>query len=672
MRIALCGFLLLTLTAYVAAEVTVTPAEGGGFVATSTNYTARVGTDGNLRSLVSGGTEFLLDGLKGVVGAGYLTIREGNPWQAEAYQFAQVEQTAADAVTASGENHKLIYKFVEDGIEFTFQHTADPTIFHFTINPAIQDMQERNSGESVPYKTTWRDGTIALYSETGANVTLPPGALYYIAKNSAEKPDTDPMVLQVWMPRTWQDQTITQRVTIHARPTVSDALQANLNVVPSNHLFPGGEKATLALKMRMRFPDLPLDAVVELAAREFLTKQEVTRAETTVKLDPLGEGEAAFAVQVPPGFYEGLMTVKQGEETLATRTFPFAYDIAHMTPPERPADFDKFWDDTLAEQEAIDAVWQLTLEKETADYRLYRTVFNGLLGRKFHAWLSVPTKEGKYPASLTLPPSGINVAYLPAMGPNVVGMSLAIAGQELTIPEGMTSFPLDPYFRLGWDYFRTGIESRETWYYRAVYAACSRAVDLLASRPETDAARIAVSGGSQGGGLSFITAGLNPKVGVAVCGSPGLFGLEWKLRHLGPAYWPPIDLVDEANQPMEDAAQLEQRISVARYGDAASFAPRIKAAVLLNLGLQDHVTSPAGALSAWAQLTNAPYKGLLADPWGGHNGPRGGQWLGSAWSQALYSGNLDQVLTYTQADVLPVLLEARPRQAPQPVQPAAN
>ncbi len=639
-----------------AADVSITREADGSFAASTNNYTARIGPDGNLRSLVSGGTEFLMSGYRGVVGGSYLTITEGNPWKADAFKFDKVEQTGPETVTASADKHRLAYKFRPDGLELDFAHAGPPTIYTFVLNPALKDMQERSSGEAVPYKTVWRDGTITLYDEKGANVTFPTGALYYIAKNSAEKPDTDPMVVQVWMPQTWGDQVLTKTLTVHAKPTVADALQAYLDISPGNYLFPGGQEADLRLRMRMRFPDLPLEGTVELAAQEFLTKKEMAQERQAVKLAALGEGEVSFGVTPPPGFYAGRITVKQGEEVLAVREFPFAYDLAGMTPPERPADFDKFWDDTLAEQEKIPPDWQLTLERETADYRLYRTTFTGLFNRKFHAWLSVPVKEGKYPASLTLPPSGINVAYLPAMGPGIVGMSLAIAGQELTLPpEGR--FPLDPYFRLGWDYFRTGIESRETWYYRVVYAACSRAVDLLASREETDATRIAVSGGSQGGGLSFITAALNPRVGLAVCGSPGLFGLEWKLRHLGPAYWPPIDVVDENNQPVTDEAALEKRTAVARYGDAANFAPRIKCAVLLNLGLQDHVTCPAGALAAWPRLRGASIRGLLADPWGGHNGPRGGQWLGSVWTQALHAGKMESVLEYTKADVLPVVIE---------------
>jgi cephalosporin-C deacetylase len=639
--------------------VTVTTNADGSFTATCPNYTAQVGADGNLHSLVSGGSEFLLDGPRGLVGAGYQTLTEGD-WKSVPFKFDKTELTAPDTVTATADKHKLTFKFVADEIELGFSHLAPPTIYYFILNPAIKNLQERNSGESVPYRSIPRDGVIAAYNASGANVTFPTGDLYYIARNSAQKLDTDPMVMMDWMGQTWGTQVVTQKITVHASPTLADALQAYLNVTPANFVFPGGAAPTVPLKLHMCFPNLPLDSRLQFTATEFLTKKVVTQTEQPLQLPALGEGEVTFSPPAQPGFYTGVITVKQGDEILATRQFPYAYDIAHLTLPDRPADFDKFWDDTLAEQAKIDPDWQLVVEKQTPAYTLYRTTFTGLAGRKFHAWLSVPTKPGKYPAQLTMMPSGINVAYLPAVGPAVVGMTLAIAGQELTIPAGMTSFPPDPYLRQGTDYWRTGIETRETWYYRIAFAACSRCVDLLASRPEVDVSKISVGGGSQGGGLSFITAALNPKVSMAVCGSSGLFGLEWKLRYLPANWWPPIDPVNDKNEPITDPAALEQRISVVRYGDAANFAPRIHCAVLLCVGLEDHTTCQMATLASWSRLNHASYRALLADPWGGHNGPRGGQWLGSAWNQALAAGNLDQLLTYTQADVLPVVVEKGP------------
>ncbi|MBI3919960.1 MAG: acetylxylan esterase, partial [Armatimonadetes bacterium] len=594
-----------------ASAATLTKQPEGNFVIKAENYTASVGADGNLHSLVSGGTEFLLDGFRGLVGGGYITIKEGEAWTAEVFKFTSVEKTANDAITATAENHKLIYKFLPEAIELSFSHTAEPTIWYLTVNPAVTDMLEHDSGETLYPKTLWREGLPHLFDARGANVTLPEGAFYYIAKNALEKPDTDPMVHQIWMPRTWGDGVLTKRIVLHARPTVADAARALATATKGNRIFPGGRPAAIGLLVKMRFPNLTVKGEVELTVNDYLTKKEVLRKTLPVEVGKMGNAQVEFTQPYPPGFYQATLNLTQGKEVLATRNFPFAYDIESMDRPERPADFDKFWDDTLAEQEKIPTNVQLTLFKEEQGYKLYKARFDGLLGRQFHAWLSIPTKEGKYPAHLTLPPSGIHPPYMPQSGPEVVGMSLVIAGQEVEPPAGGYKH---------WDYWRSGIEKKETYYYRAVFAACSRAIDILAARPETDPSRIFVTGGSQGGGLSYITAALNPKVTMAVCSSPGLFGLEWKLRNLGPSFWPPIDPIDDKGQPLNDPKLLEERCGVVRYFDAANFAPRIQGAVLLNLGLQDQVTSQAGTLAAWSQLKNAKIKALLADPWAGHNG----------------------------------------------------
>lgn len=630
------------------AGVAVAKRDGGGFTVSAANYTAVVGADGNLHSLVSDNTEFLCDNYRGVMGGSYLQVKEAVAWSATAFAFAAVSQAGPDTLVATADNHKLTYRFQDDGIDLRFSHTAEPTIWFLAVNPALRDVLERGSGEAIAFKSV-REGAPHLFAASGANVALPHGAFWYIARNAREKPDTDPMLLQVWMPRTAPGQELTQRITVHAKPTVSDALQARLSVPCANHLFPGAAPATGGLSGRLRFPGVAVAGELELTVREFLSQAQVLQERKPFALAAGAEATVSFSFTPKPGFYDGTLILRQHGEVLATRTFPFGYDMARLPLPERPADFDAFWDQTLAEQAKVPPNLQLTVHKEEAAYTLYKFRFDGVLGRQFHGWLAAPKAPGKYPAHLTLPPSGVNPPYLPYSGPNIVGMTLAIAGQEPEPPAGGYKH---------WDYWRSGIESRETWYYRAVFAACSRAIDLLAARPDVDAARLSVAGGSQGGGLAFITAALNPKVAVAVSGSPGLFGLEWKLRFLGYNWWPPIHIGDDPKAAV-DPAVLEARIAVARYGDAANFAPRIQCAVLLCIGLQDVVTSQAAVLAAWPRLKNARVRALLADPWGGHNGPRGGQMLTSLWLQTAGAGDVGGVTQFTTADVLPVLIEKR-------------
>ncbi len=657
----LVPLLVFALGLAAVAQVTITKGADGAFTVAAPNYTAVVGADGNLRSLVSGGAEFLHPAERGLVGGGYVTVTEHTDgWRASAFAFDAVTPTEPNLLTATADGHTLVYTFLPDGIELRFTQTKEPYIWSYLVNPALKDMLEKESGEAVAFKTAYREGMLQVFAANGANVTFPRGATYYIAKNARAKPDTDPMLQQVWMPRTSAvpKEAFQQRLTIHATPTAADALQATIAVPAANHVFPGGAPAALGLAGTLRFPGVAIDGTADLVVTEFLSGKEVFRQKQPVKLAAGAKGTILFNVSPAPGLYRAVLTATQGEETLATRSFPFVYDMPKMALPERPADFDAFWNDTLAEQEKIPADPQLTLVKEENGVKLYKLRFAGLFDRHFNAWLSVPAKEGKYPAHVIFPPSGINATYLPNSSPNNVGLSLAIAGQEVEYPR-LTSWQPDPYFRQGHDYFRTGIGRKETWYYRAVFAACSRAVDLLAARPEVDASRIFVTGGSQGGGLAFITAALNPKVGMAVSGSPGLFGLEWKLRHLPKTYWPPIDPVDEKNAYLDDPGTLEARVAVARYMDAANFAPRITCPVLICSGMQDVVTCQAAAYAAWSRLTNAPVRALLADPWGGHNGPRGGQSLSSTWWVNFAHGQPNAAYAVTETTGLPVMMEKK-------------
>jgi cephalosporin-C deacetylase-like acetyl esterase len=629
--------------------VSVTKAADGSVTATTANYTALVGTDGNLRSLNCGGQEFLLDRHRGMPGSGYIAVREAREWSATAFTFDKVDVAADTAtVTATGKGHTLTYRFAADAIELGFTHTEEPHIWLFVLNPAVKDMLDRESGEPIAYKSV-RECTPQLFAPNGANVTFPAGSCWYIGRNAQEKPDTDPMLDQVWMPRTAPGQVLTKKLVLHAKPTPADALRVSLRMPTGNHILPPGAATGAGFTAKLAFPGVTAAGQWQLDVKDFLTKATVFSQGQPFALAENGELKPTWKLDLAPGFYEATLTLKQGEEILNTRAFPLAVDLEHMILPPRPGDFDAFWDATLAEQAKIPANLQLTVAKEEPNHTLYKFRFDGLMDRQFHGWLAVPKTPGKYAAHLTLPPSGIHPPYMPYAGANVVGMSLAIAGQEPEPPPGGYKH---------WDYWRSGIESRETWYYRAVFAACSRAVDLLAERPEVDPAKICVTGGSQGGGLSFIAAGLNPKVGMAICGSPGLFGLEWKLRHFGYTYWPPIHIGDDPTKPV-DPAQLEARIAVVRYCDAANFAPRIRGAVLLNLGMQDHVTAPAGALAAWPRLTQAKARAILVDPWGGHNGPRGGQWLSSQWFATLAAGTIERLADHREAGGLPVLVEVR-------------
>ena len=67
-----------------------------------------------------------------------------------------------------------------------------------------------------------------------------------------------------------------------------------------------------------------------------------------------------------------------------------------------------------------------------------------------------------------------------------------------------------------------GILDPATYYYRRVFADAVRAVEAARSHPAVDRARVAVTGGSQGGGLSIAVAGLVPDVTAVMTDVPFL------------------------------------------------------------------------------------------------------------------------------------------------------
>ena len=67
-----------------------------------------------------------------------------------------------------------------------------------------------------------------------------------------------------------------------------------------------------------------------------------------------------------------------------------------------------------------------------------------------------------------------------------------------------------------------GILDPKTYYYRRVYTDGVRAVEAARSHPAVDADRIALTGGSQGGGITIAVGGLEPSVPIIMPDVPFL------------------------------------------------------------------------------------------------------------------------------------------------------
>ena len=191
------------------------------------------------------------------------------------------------------------------------------------------------------------------------------------------------------------------------------------------------------------------------------------------------------------------------------------FDPLQIVPTvENPKDFDNFWNIALAElaKVPIDAKMTLIPEKCTEKVNVYHVnIQNFKVGTRLYGILCVPKKEGKYPALLQVPGAGVR-AY-----------SGDIANAEkgiITFQIGIHGIPvnMDPsvYLDLGSGilngYFNYNLDDRDRFIYKRVYLGCVRANDFLTSLPQFDGVNLAVTGGSQGGALSIVTAALDNRV----------------------------------------------------------------------------------------------------------------------------------------------------------------
>jgi cephalosporin-C deacetylase len=177
----------------------------------------------------------------------------------------------------------------------------------------------------------------------------------------------------------------------------------------------------------------------------------------------------------------------------------------------READFESFWEST------IEAVKNQPLNAELIPYDLparglecYAVRFDGFKGGRLAGWYVRPDSRGKFPGLVMYHGYSmrgarpLDMVHYAAQG--ICVLSLDCRGQNgqsqdaNVYPEGHAT---------GW--MTAGIRDPEQYYYRYVYADALRALELLAHRDEVDPKRIAITGASQGGGLSLAVSALSDR-----------------------------------------------------------------------------------------------------------------------------------------------------------------
>ena len=297
-----------------------------------------------------------------------------------------------------------------------------------------------------------------------------------------------------------------------------------------------------------------------------------------------------------------------------------------------PDDFDEFW--KLQKSKLAQVAWDVQIHQEPsavkkADAFTFWNISLANIDRtRIHGYLAKPTGDGPFPAVLVLQNHGGGAWSVPREWVTNFAAKgfLAMAINAHDVENGRE----DDYYRKLNEgplasYTLQGFMNRETYYFKRMYLSIVRSIDYLVSLPEWDRKSLILTGRSQGGGLSLVGAGLDPRVTGLVAAVPAL------CEHSGPAFgrpagWPRFVPNDERDYgdapkyaPTGDGHWAPSKVvlNVARYYDAVNFARNITCPAVIALGLIDRACPPTTVYSAYNVLTGS--KTLIVSPTLGHD-----------------------------------------------------
>lgn len=356
-----------------------------------------------------------------------------------------------------------------------------------------------------------------------------------------------------------------------------------------NWIYRTGEEAIFNVTVfQYNIPVKDVPVTVEIMPE----KMDPVKTEQLVLRD--GKATIDAGTMDQPGFLRCMVKTEMNGHKYSDFT-TVAYDPLNIQPTTTlPDDFSEFWDQAKSELEKVpvDPVLTLMPERCTPGLDVYHVRIRNISGH-IYGILAVPKAPGKYPAILNVPGAGVRSYYGDTFRAEkgIITLQIGIHGVPVTmdryIYDDLASATINGYWTVNMD-------DRDKYYYKRVYLGCVRAVDFIFSLEEFDGKNIAVEGGSQGGALSIITAGLDHRISYLGAFYPALCDLTGYL-HGRAGGWPHMFIDEFTNKP--------EKIETSRYYDVVNFARFVKAKGMYSWGFNDDVCPPTSMYSAYNLIT---------------------------------------------------------------------
>lgn len=285
-----------------------------------------------------------------------------------------------------------------------------------------------------------------------------------------------------------------------------------------------------------------------------------------------------------------------------------------------PDDFDSFWQATVEEAQRF----PLEVRFEPFDAGLktlevFDVTFNGFGGQPIKGWFLLPKiRSEPLPCIVEFigygGGRGLPLEWLAFASAGYAHLVMDTRGQGSAWRTGDTpdyeleaSNPHHPGF------MTRGILNPRTYYYRRVFTDGVRAVEAALSHAAVDSSRVAVTGASQGGGISIAVAALEPAVTVCLPDVPFLCQYRRATELVDTA---PYNEISKYLRVHRD--KLEAVFSTLEYFDGVNFAARAKSKTLFSVALMDQICPPSTVFAAFNHW--AGDKQISVHPYNGHEG----------------------------------------------------
>ena len=286
-----------------------------------------------------------------------------------------------------------------------------------------------------------------------------------------------------------------------------------------------------------------------------------------------------------------------------------------------PADFDSFWESGLADLDQTDPDITLTPANIlSTSAECFHLTFKGVGGARIYA---------KYlrPIGLTAPGPAILMfhGYSGDSGDWQSKLGFVAAGYTVAALDcrGQGGLSEDVGGVPGWTlrgHIVRGLDGApEDLLFRHIFLDCARMAQMVMAMPDVDETRAGATGGSQGGALTVACVALEPRVKRAAPIYPFLSDYKrvCEMDMDKDAYAELREWFRKFDPRHEREEEVYTRLG---YVDIQFLAPRIKAEVMMGVGLQDQICPPSSQYATFNKITS-PKKAVHYPDFGHENLP---------------------------------------------------